>query len=193
MRIVAGQFRGRNLVAPPGSATRPTGDRTRQALFNILEHGGLAAEGSPIAGSVVLDAFAGTGALGLEALSRGASRAFFFEQVPAALACLRQNIQALGQGEQCAVFAGDVLRPPRPPGPCTLVFLDPPYHQGLVPAALDQLTRNGWIDTGALVVAEIGAEEGLTPTQEFTILDKRLYGASQLLFLRAPSYFRINP
>ena len=193
MRIVAGQFRGRNLAAPPGSATRPTSDRTRQALFNILEHGGLAAEGSPVAGSVVLDAFAGTGALGLEALSRGASTAFFFEQAPAALTCLRHNIQALGQGERCTVFAGDVLRPPRPPGPCSLVFLDPPYHKGLVPAALDQLTRIGWVGAGALVVAEIGADEDLTPPLEYTILDKRLYGASQLLFIRTPSHFRINP
>ena len=193
MRIVAGQFRGRNLVAPPGSATRPTSDRTRQALFNILEHGGLAAEGSPVAGAIVLDAYAGTGALGLEALSRGAGKAVFFEQAPAALTCLRQNIQALGQGERCRIIAGDVLHPPQPPAPCNLVFLDPPYHKGLVPAALDQLTRIGWVDADALVVAEIGADEELAPPLEFTILDKRLYGASQLLFLRAPSYFRINP
>src|ERR1700751_6016617 len=134
MRIVAGRHRGRRLLAPPGETVRPTSDRAREALFNILSHGQLAAEGIPFAGAAVLDAFAGTGALGLEALSRGAAEAAFIERDPEALATLRQNIAALGEDFHSRVVPGDATRPPRAPLACALVFLDPPYRSGVAAA-----------------------------------------------------------
>ena len=157
MRIVAGAWRGRALCAPAGVLTRPTADRLRQAVFDMLLHapwGGRAV----FEQVVVLDAFAGTGALGLEALSRGATRAVFIERDRAALAALRTNITACDADTRCDVLAGDVLAPP-PGAPCGVVFLDPPYAQGLVPRALAALSRAGWIAPGALVVAETSHAE----------------------------------
>src|SRR5271156_4081067 len=136
MRIVAGRHRGRRLLAPPGETVRTTSDRAREALFNILSHGQLAAEGVPFAGVAALDAFAGTGALGLEALSRGAAEAVFIEQDREALATLSQNVAALGEGAHARIVPGDATRPPRAPSSCALVFLDPPYRSGLAVAAL---------------------------------------------------------
>src|SRR5271168_3784908 len=144
MRIAAGRHRGRRLLAPPGETVRPTSDRARQALFNILSHGQLAAEGVPFAGAAVLDAFAGTGALGLEALSRGAAQAVFIEQDREALAALRQNIAAFGEGDRARIVPGDATRPPRALSACELAFLDPPYRSGLATAALTALDAAGW-------------------------------------------------
>src|SRR5207253_1584702 len=128
MRIVGGSHRGRRLVAPPGEAVRPTSDRAREALFNILSHGRFAAAGLPFADRPVLDAFAGTGALGLEALSRGASAAAFMESEREGLAALRRNVAALDAGDRAEIIAGDATRPPRALFACTVAFLDPPYH-----------------------------------------------------------------
>jgi 16S rRNA (guanine966-N2)-methyltransferase len=179
MRIVAGTWRGRVLVAPKGEATRPTADRVRQALFDMLLHapwGGYEA----VRGAEVLDAFAGTGALGLEALSRGAARAHFIERDRAALAALRANVAALGAA--AVVHAGDALHPP-PGVACGLVFLDPPYGQGLVERALAALAAAGWIAAGALVVAETGREEA--PLGWGTLLAERSHGAARINVLRA--------
>src|SRR4051812_29618443 len=126
MRIVAGIHRGRKLTAPAGATTRPTADRVRQALFDMLWHAPWAGR-AVIEDQAVLDAFAGTGALGLEALSRGAATAAFIEQDRAALAALRANIAACGEAARCQVVAADALRPPRALRPASLVFLDPPY------------------------------------------------------------------
>src|SRR5713226_204537 len=115
MRIVGGSHRGRRLAAPAGEAVRPTSDRAREALFNILSHGDFAAAGLPFADRPVLDAFAGTGALGLEALSRGASAVAFIEIEREALAALRRNVAALGESERAYIVAGDATRPPRAP------------------------------------------------------------------------------
>jgi len=156
MRIVAGRWRGRTLAAPPGRDTRPTADRVRQALFDMLLHapwGGRAA----VAGAAVLDAFAGTGALGLEALSRGAGSAAFMESDPAALAALRANIAACRAEASCTVLAADATRPP-PGQPSRLLFLDPPYGRDLVPRAVAALRAAGWIAPGALLVAEVGRD-----------------------------------
>src|SRR5213078_1624789 len=131
MRIVGGSHRGRRLVAPSGEAVRPTSDRAREALFNILSHGRFAAAGLPFADRPVLDAFAGTGAFGLEALSRGASAAVFIENNREALAALRRNVAALGEADRAHIVAGDATRPPRAALACTAAFLDPPYHSGL--------------------------------------------------------------
>ena len=164
MRIVAGTWRGRRLRSPPGMATRPTAERLRQALFDMLVH---APWGNRLDGMAVLDAFAGTGALGLEALSRGAAAATFIERDRAALDALRANIAAC-PGANAHVLAADVLHPP-PGSPCHLVFLDPPYGQDLVPLAVAKLTAAGWITPDSLLVAESARTERLhlgTPLAE---------------------------
>ena len=180
MRIVAGAWRGRTLAAPAGATTRPTADRVRQALFDMLLHapwGGREA----LDGVAVLDAFAGTGALGLEALSRGAARATFMENDKAALAALRQNIAACGAEAACRVLGVDATRPP-PGAPCGLVFLDPPYARGLVPQALAALGAAGWMARGALVVAELGREENIPVLG--TALAERAHGAARVTVWR---------
>lgn len=190
MRIVAGAFRGRTLAAPPGATTRPTADRVRQALFDALSH-------APWGGrdvmeeARVLDVFAGTGALGLEALSRGAAHATFLERDAAALRTLRANVAAC-RAEACStVLAGDALRPP-PAGRghqaeaergCGLVFLDPPYGADLVAAAVAALARAGWLAEGALLVAELGRDEPL-PALPATLLDDRAHGAARVTVWR---------
>ena len=179
MRIVAGAWRGRTLVAPPGSATMPTADRVRQALFDMLLHAPWAK--GELSGATVLDGFAGTGALGLEALSRGASFAHFIEQDRAALVALRANIAACRAA--CLVHAADALRPPPGP-PCALVFLDPPYGRQWVEKSLAALAATGWIAPGALIVAETGRDE---PLASFgTRLAERTHGAARITILRAP-------
>src|SRR5712672_936485 len=157
LRIVGGVHRGRRLAAPAGETVRPTSDRAREALFNILSHGSFAAGGLPFAGRPVLDAFAGTGALGLEALSRGASAAVFIENGRDALATLRRNIAAL---------------------------LDPPYRSGLAGPALSALAGAGWLMPGALVAVEVAAREELSLPAGFAPIDERVYGAARLVFLR---------
>ncbi len=184
MRIVAGRHRGRRLLAPLGETVRPTSDRAREALFNILSHGQLAGEGIPFAEAAVLDAFAGTGALGLEALSRGAADAVFIEQDREALAILRQNIAALGEDARSRIVSGDATRPPRAPLACALAFLDPPYRSGRAAAALTALDAAGWLTPDALAVVELATREELTPPAGFFLLDERVYGAARLLFLR---------
>jgi len=187
LRIVGGSHRGRPLEAPPGDAVRPTSDRAREALFNILAHRGWGEGGGPAhADATVLDAFAGTGALGLEALSRGAARVVFLEQERPALDVLRRNVAALGEERRARVVAGDALRPPAATAACDLVFLDPPYRAGLAAPALAALTERGWIAPGAVCVVETASAEPLDPPPGFTLLDERRYGAARLTFLRAP-------
>jgi 16S rRNA (guanine966-N2)-methyltransferase len=181
MRIIAGAWRGRTLAAPAGQATRPTAERARQALFDILMHapwGGRAL----LEGAAVLDGFAGTGALGLEALSRGAAHAAFVERDRAALAVLRANIAACRAADRCTVLAADILTLPAGP-PCGLVFLDPPYGLALVPAALAALGRAGRIAPGAIIVAETAAAE--PPPEMPDTLAERTHGAARLSIFRA--------
>jgi 16S rRNA (guanine966-N2)-methyltransferase len=175
MRIIAGRWRGRRLQAPAGDATRPTADRARQALFDMLMHSPWA-EGA-IRDAHVLDVFAGTGAFGLEALSRGAARASFIENGRAALAALRANIAGCKAEELTQVIAADARTPPRGQ-PAGLIFLDPPYGKNLVPAALAGLSAAGWISPGALIVAEVGAEE--PPPGEADLLADRFFGAARI-------------
>jgi 16S rRNA (guanine966-N2)-methyltransferase len=181
MRIVAGTWRGRRLAAPPGSKTRPTADRVRQALFDMLVHapwGGADA----VSGARVLDVFAGTGALGLEALSRGAAHATFMEADRTALATLRANIAALAAGERATVLAGDALHCPVG-APAALVFLDPPYGEDLVSRAVDALRQAGWIGPKALLVGEIGREEAIPDLGER--LADRAHGVARVVIWRA--------
>jgi 16S rRNA (guanine966-N2)-methyltransferase len=180
LRIVGGRLRGLQLADPgagdPGAHLRPTLDRVREAIFNVLVHD---AAGDRVQGARVLDLFAGTGALGLEALSRGAAHAHFIERDRAALAALRANVAALGAS--ATVHAGDATRPP-PGVPCGLVFLDPPYGQGLVERALAALEGAGWLAEGALVVAETGRDEALAPWGE--VLAERSHGAARVTVMR---------
>lgn len=184
LRIVGGTHRGRRLVTPAGEAVRPTSDRAREALFNILSHGEFAAAGLPFADRAVLDAFAGTGAFGLEALSRGAAAAAFIESEPQVLAALRRNVAALGETARARIIAGDATRPPRTAFACGLAFLDPPYRSGLAAPALAALAAAGWLAPEALAVIEVAAREEFEPTVGFTLLDDRVYGAARLVFLR---------
>lgn len=179
MRIVAGTWRGRALLAPKSAATRPTADRVRQALFDMLLHAPWGGRDRMI-GATVLDGFAGTGALGLEALSRGAAHAHFIERDRIALAALRANIATLRA--PASVHAGDATRPP-PGVACGLVFLDPPYGQGLIERALAALATAGWLAPNALVIAETGRDEPLAPWGE--ILAERTHGAARVSILRA--------
>jgi 16S rRNA (guanine966-N2)-methyltransferase len=186
MRIVAGKHRGRRLLAPPGPEVRPTSDRAREALFNILGHGRFAAASGPAwQDAVVLDAFAGTGALGLEALSRGAGEAYFLENNRAALDMLRRNIDALGETARAHLRSADATTPPPAGKPAGLAFLDPPYWSGLAAPALTALAKAGWLEPGALAVVEVAAKEDFDPPSGFELLDERRYGAARLLFLSA--------
>jgi 16S rRNA (guanine966-N2)-methyltransferase len=187
MRIVGGKFKGRALAAPPGRNTRPTGDRAREAVFNILEH---AAWSKGVAGRRVLDLFAGSGALGFEAMSRGASFALFVETDAAARGAIRDNIEALGLFGVTRIHRRDAtdlgVKPAGLGEPFDLVFLDPPYGRGLGERALAKLRDGGWITDDALIVYECGADEA-PATPRFETLDTRDYGAAKVLFLRASS------
>jgi 16S rRNA (guanine966-N2)-methyltransferase len=163
---------------------RPTSDRARQALFNILEHGGFVdGGGSPIQDAHVLDAFAGSGALGLEALSRGAAHATFMETAGPALEAIRHNIEACREEDKVEILRADATRPPRARLPCALAFLDPPYRQNLAAAALAALAAAGWLARGAICCVEIGADEDFSPPAGFEALDERRYGAARVVLL----------
>jgi len=180
IRIVAGRHRGRRLVTPKGWDTRPTSDRAREALLNMLERGQ-----PPLRGCRFLDLFAGTGAVGLEALSRGAEMALLVEQARPALEAIRANIAALREGERAQVLAADVIRLGAAPRPFDIAFLDPPYRAGLTRPALDRLVAGGWLAPGARVACEVAADEPLEPPQELTVADERRHGAARLVLLRA--------
>lgn len=183
MRIVGGSLRGRRLVAPEGRGIRPTADRTREALFNILE-GGRFGPSDLLQGARVLDAFAGTGALGLEALSRGAASAVFLDSAPAALALCRDNIKALGLADRAEVVTASALNPPKARAAVDIILMDPPYGEDLAAAAIAALDQQGWLAAAGLVVTELGAKEAFDPPAEFDLLERRRYGKAALLFLK---------
>jgi 16S rRNA (guanine966-N2)-methyltransferase len=183
MRIVGGKFRGRALKSPADDRiTRPTSDRVREAVFNILAHGSAAVD---FDGAKVLDLFAGTGALGLEALSRGAQFCLFVEEDADARGTIRDNIEALGLTGITKIFRRDAtdLGPAARHGQFDIVFLDPPYGKGLGEKALTVLDREGWLLPGARIVFEErkGARPDVPPA--FTILDQRSWGDTEVWFL----------
>lgn len=185
MRIVGGRMRGLALASvgkgDPARALRPTSDRVRESLFNLLEHGGF---GDPVPGAVVLDVFAGTGALGLEALSRGAVSATFIEDGRVALGLLAENISKARAGDETRVVRRSALRPGANPGEsATLIFLDPPYGKGLGQKALVALRDGGWISPGALVVWEEHAPQ--VAPDGFRLIEERRYGETTLNLLEA--------
>ena len=179
MRIIAGAWRGRSLIAPPGTETRPTADRVRQALFDMLMHAPWGGR-SLIEDATVLDVFAGTGALGLEALSRGAASAAFVERSRPALTALRANIEACGAKDRCEVLAIDALLSPAGER-ADIVFLDPPYGQELVPRALARLRSAGRVRPGSLIVAESGRLEQALAVEA---LAERMHGAARVTIWR---------
>jgi len=180
LRIIAGTWRGKRLVAPAGDATRPTAERARQALFDMLAHAPWGGR-DLLDGARVLDAFAGTGALGLEALSRGAAEAVFMENSRAALAALGANVAACNAGSRARILAVDATRPPKG-GPSRIIFLDPPYDHDLLNLSLHALRESGWIVSGTIIVAE-----GRRSTQcesPGTLLDERAYGTAKIMVWR---------
>lgn len=186
MRVIGGRWRGMALAGlgagDPAAALRPTSDRVRESMFNVLAHGDFG-DPPPPEGCRVLDLFAGTGALGIEALSRGARGAAFVDQGSKALALLRRNLEKLGV-EEARVIARDATRLGRNPGdPFDLVFLDPPYGRGLGERALASAMAGGWVAQGALIVWEEGAEP--VPPPGLTRLDSRRYGETMIAILRS--------
>lgn len=185
MRIVSGDFRGKTLVTPPGAATRPTSDRARQAVFNILEH---APWSDGVRDKRVIDLFAGSGALGLEALSRGAAFCLFVETDEAARGAIRENVDAMGLFGRTRVHRRDATAlgtRPGADGPAfELAFLDPPYGKGLGETALERLAAGGWLAPGAMVMFERGAGEPPFSVEGYKVLDARDYGAARVHFLR---------
>lgn len=188
MRIIGGSSRGLHL-APLGEGDaaahlRPTSDRVREAIFNLLVNG-KAAGGGAVAGARVLDLFAGTGALGLEALSRGAARASFIDDGIVARGLLRRNIELMRATGATDVWRRDATKPgPNPGAPYTLVFLDPPYGKGLGEAAITAARTGGWLAPGAVIVWEEGAPPKVP--EGFTQLEQRSYGDTVVTILRAP-------
>ena len=182
MRVVGGRLRGRGLSSPKSRAIRPTTDRLRETLFNILVH----SLSDPISGARVLDLFAGTGALGIEALSRGAEFALFVDDAAEARALLRENIAALGLGGVSRIFRRDAtkLGPAHPLAPFSLVFLDPPYGQGLATRALASASAGGWLTPDALVVVEETSRPRFSVPDGFKEIDRRRYDDSELIFLK---------
>ena len=185
MRVVGGRLRGRNLASPASREIRPTADRLRESVFNILIH----AYGDPISSARVLDLFAGTGALGIEAVSRGAAFALFVDNGTEARALLRNNVEALGLGGVTKVFRRDAtnLGLAHPVEPFSLVFLDPPYGKGLAEKALASLRDGGWLTKEALVVVEEAKAAAFSAQEGFAELERRSYDDTEFVFLRAAS------
>jgi 16S rRNA (guanine966-N2)-methyltransferase len=183
MRIVGGRFRGASLAAPSGLDTRPTSDRVRESLFNILLHG---IEDFEIEGARVLDLFAGTGALGLEALSRGAAYAHFVEDDAEARGLIRRNIEAIGATGVTKIYRRDATRLGEigTLKPFNLVFADPPYGKGLAEKALTSSMEGGWLLPAAVALVEERASAVFAPPDGFALLDRRIYGDTALHFLR---------
>jgi 16S rRNA (guanine966-N2)-methyltransferase len=183
MRIVGGRLGGRALAGPKSTAIRPTADRLRESLFNILIH----RHGDAVGGARVLDLFAGTGALGLEAVSHGAAFALFVDDGAEARALIRQNVEALGLGGVTRIFRRDATRlgPAHPVEPFGLVFADPPYGKGLAEAALASAHGGGWLSPEALIVVEEASAAGFAVPDAFAEIERRRYDDTELIFLRA--------
>jgi len=183
VRIVGGRLRGRALAGPKSPAIRPTADRLRESLYNILTH----AYDDPVTGARVLDLFAGTGALGLEALSRGASYGVFIEESAEGRGLIRDNVEAFGLTGRTKIFRRDAtgLGEAGTLAPFGLVFADPPYGKGLGERALQSARAGGWLRPGALCVVEETAAAPFEPGPGFSVLDERNYGETIIRFIEA--------
>ncbi len=183
MRIVGGRLGGRVLQGPKSQSIRPSSDRLRESLFNVLMHG----YGDPVTSARAIDLFAGTGALGLEAMSRGAAFALFIDDGAEARALIRQNVEALGLGGTTRVFRRNATRlgPVHPVAKFSLAFLDPPYRKGLAEQALASLREGNWLTADALIVVEEASDAGFRAPLGFAELERRRYDDSDLVFLRS--------
>lgn len=180
MRIVGGKKRGKKLQTPTDDRTRPTSDRARESLFNIL-NAMLLKAGKSWKDITFLDVFAGTGAVGLEAVSRGAAESLFIENYPPALECLKANTADF---ENAHVMMCDATCPPYTPRSMDIIFMDAPYREELWEKALMALNNKGWIDKNTLIIVEIEKnEENILPAG-FELLDDRIYGRNRLLFCK---------
>jgi 16S rRNA (guanine966-N2)-methyltransferase len=181
MRVVGGSLRGRALAAPKSQSIRPTADRLRESIFNILVH----AYGNPISGARVLDLFAGTGALGIEALSRGSAFALFVDDGAEARALLRENVATLGLGGVSRIFRRDAtkLGPAHPVEPFALAFLDPPYGKGLAEKALASARAGAWLIPDALIVVEEATKARFAAPEGFTERERRGYDDTEFILL----------
>ena len=181
MRIVGGRLRGRLLEAPASRAIRPTSERLRESIFDILIH----RHAGVVEGARVVDLFAGSGALGIEALSRGAKFALFVDNGPEARALLRANVEVFALGGVTRIWRADATLLGKAPAgpPFTLAFLDPPYEKGLAGPALAGLVEGGWLASGALVVVEESAEAEIGAPTALRIVDERVYGETKVVFL----------
>ena len=181
MRVVGGRLRGRTLATPQSHAIRPTADRLRESLFNILAH----AYGDPVSDARVLDLFAGTGALGIEALSRGAAFALFVDDGAEARALLRENVAALGLGGSSRIFRRDAtkLGPVHPLEPFSLVFLDPPYERKLAEQALTSARTGGWLTADALTIVEEAVKANFAAPDGFIERERRRYDDTEIVVL----------
>lgn len=182
MRIVGGALRGRPLAAPTGKSVRPTTDRVREALFNILTHADWA-EGV-LDGTRAIDGCCGSGALGLEALSRGCAACTFIDNHPASLALAKRNAASLGVEDRCHFLRTDIATPPRAAEPASLILIDAPYASDLSETGLHGLTKAGWLADDAIVVLELPKAAKNADPEGFARLDDRRYGESHLVFLR---------
>jgi 16S rRNA (guanine966-N2)-methyltransferase len=187
MRITGGRFRGRALAAPGDASVRPTSDKVRQAVFNILAHNDFGT-GFALESARVVDLFAGTGAMGLEALSRGAFMCLFIDSSAESRALLRRNVEALALTGATKIWRRDatLLGPTSAGagGPFNLAFLDPPYRRNLIAPALASLRDGQWLAPDALVVAECARDESSNEQTGFSRLDSRRYGETEIMFLR---------
>ncbi|HEY4115555.1 MAG TPA: 16S rRNA (guanine(966)-N(2))-methyltransferase RsmD [Rhizomicrobium sp.] len=190
MRVTGGSLGGRALVAPADDRVRPTADKVRQAIFNVLAHNDFGT-GFSLDGARVADLFAGTGAMGIEAISRGSAFCLFVDDSAESRALLRRNVEALSLTGATKIWRRDATKlgpmPAGSGGPFNLVFLDPPYRKGLIAPALDSLATGGWLAPKAVVVAEMAEEESLPSPPSFVALDERTYGDTRVVFLRANS------
>ena len=182
MRVVGGRLRGRNIASPTSHDIRPTQDRLRESLFNILAH----AYGDPCDGARVLDLFAGTGALGIEAISRGAGFTLFVDNGAEARALLRSNVEAVGLGGISKVYRRDAtdLGPAHPMRPFALAFLDPPYGRSMAEKSLASLRDGQWLTQDALVVVEESKTSAVAAPEGFEELERRAYDDTEFVFLR---------
>ena len=185
IKIIGGKHRGRSIETPAGSETRPTASRAREALFNIVVHADWRDDGSsPLIEARVLDAFAGSGALGIEALSRGAAHATFIDNDAHSIRTIGDNLRKVKETATAKVVRADATRPPPSREACDLVFLDPPYRSGLAAPALTALAEAGWIAKGTIATVELANNEDLAVPTGFEQIDERRYGAAKILILK---------
>ena len=183
LRIIAGRHKGRKIETREHAEIRPTGAKARGAIFNILIHGTFGGDASPLIDKPVIDLFCGTGALGLEALSRGATHVTFVDQSSESIGLARANVKSMGEDENAHFIRNDSTSLPPARLKCSVAFLDPPYNSGLAPKSLASLHKQGWLEKGAVAVVEISVRETLLPPEGYALHDERIYGNTKVVIL----------